>query len=216
MESFLSCKPLRRTVELDKTDIAILRCLQTDCRMSFRDIAGEVGVSVPTVSARVSTLEQLGVLRGYRAQIDPGSLNEVRLVLLIKCKPQALEAVAEKISEFNEVRTAQIMRGSRILAEAVFADQKGINEFLGKVSEISDLVDYDHYVSMRVVKDEPAALLSDSLTVDLICFQCKGPIKGEPIKIRMDGRDHYLCCRSCERLYIGKYERLKSRAKVVS
>jgi len=216
MKSFLSRKSLMKTVELDKIDVAILRCLQRDCRMSFRDIAGEVGVSVPTVSARVSTLEQLGVLRGYRAQIDPGSLNEVRVVLLIKCKPQASEAVAEKISEFDEVRIAQIMRGSRILAEAVFADQRRINEFLGKVNEISDLVDYDHYVSMRVVKDEPAALLSDSLTVDLICFQCKGLIKGEPIKIRMDGRDHYLCCRSCERLYVGKYEKLKSRAKAVS
>ncbi len=54
---------------------------------------------------------------------------------------------------------------------------------------------------MKRIKEEPCAIITDRFQTTLICFQCRKVIEGEPIKLKMDRRDHYLCCRSCERLY---------------
>lgn len=56
--------------DLDRS-IALL--LQENARLSFSDIAEQVGASVPTVSDRVRRMEEAGTIRGYHAHVDaPG------------------------------------------------------------------------------------------------------------------------------------------------
>lgn len=54
---------------LDELDRAILACLQADARQSYRVIAPQVGTSVPTVSARIRRMEELGVIAGYTVRL---------------------------------------------------------------------------------------------------------------------------------------------------
>lgn len=197
-------------MDLDPTDIAILRVLQRDARASFRDIAKRVGVSVPTVSARVATLEQLGIVKGYRAHLDPERLDETSVLLVIKARLQAVEDVAVALSKFDWARRVFVARSGRILVDATVADHADIDGILEAVGNLPHVIDCEHFVTVRAIKEEPRAVVADGLTATLTCFQCKGPIKGEPIKVRMDGRDHYLCCHSCEKLYVERYERLKA------
>lgn len=199
-----------RALDLDETDIQILRCLQEDSRASFRDIAKKIGVSVPTVSARLATLEQLGIVKGYRAFLDPERLNETSVTLVLKAKLQNTEEVAKELAKLDGVRRVTIARSGRIIADATVVDRRDIDVLLECVASLPDVVDCEHFVGVRTIKEEPRAVLADSLTTTLICFQCKGPILGEPIKLRMDGRDHFLCCHSCERLYLEKYKKLKA------
>ncbi|CAN5543927.1 Lrp/AsnC family transcriptional regulator [soil metagenome] len=56
---------------LDRIDHHILSLLRTDGRMSHASIAKQVGLSGPAVHERVRKLEQLGVIAGYTAVIDP-------------------------------------------------------------------------------------------------------------------------------------------------
>jgi DNA-binding Lrp family transcriptional regulator len=60
---------------IDRHDLAILRLVTKDARMSQRRIAREVGMSAPAVAERLARLERIGVIRGYRALIDPGALG---------------------------------------------------------------------------------------------------------------------------------------------
>ncbi len=55
---------------MDKTDIKILQLLQKNARMSVKDIAKEVYMSSPTVSARIEKMEKSGIIMGYHAQVD--------------------------------------------------------------------------------------------------------------------------------------------------
>lgn len=199
-------------MELDRLDIEILRSLQADARLSYRDLSKRLGVSVPTVSAHVHTLEQLGILRGYHADIDPGRLQESTVVLVVRCTPPATAEVAEALAAIPEMRGVQRARGPRVLAVAVVREGQDIDSLLDRISRVANVVDYEHYVVTSVAKYEPLAIVTEGLSTTLICFQCKGPIHGEPIKLRMDGRDHYLCCNSCERLYLEKYTKLKAAA----
>lgn len=200
-------------MDLDRIDVEILRALQEDARRSYRDLAQRVGVSVPTISARVATLEELGILNGYRATVDPERLGQVSILFAVKCHPAKAEPVGTALASMAEIRWASRTRGSRILAEAVLNDESLLNLLLEKIESLDGIVDYDHYVSTKRLKEEPRAVLSDRLRTTLICFQCRKVIEGEPIKLKMDGRDHYLCCRSCEKLYTERYAKIKAAAK---
>jgi Lrp/AsnC family leucine-responsive transcriptional regulator len=60
---------------LDPTDAAILKALENDARMSYNELAEEVGLSKTPSWARVRELERQKVITGYRAQIDPSRVG---------------------------------------------------------------------------------------------------------------------------------------------
>jgi DNA-binding Lrp family transcriptional regulator len=55
---------------LDKFDIAILKELQADGRLTNAELAQRVGLSAAPCWRRVRALEESGYIRGYRAEID--------------------------------------------------------------------------------------------------------------------------------------------------
>ena len=55
---------------LDKFDLAILKALQADGRLSNAELAQRVGLSAAPCWRRVRALESAGFIRGYRAEID--------------------------------------------------------------------------------------------------------------------------------------------------
>src|ERR1700756_841791 len=55
---------------LDRYDIALLSELQRDARQSNADLAARIGLSPAPTWRRVRRLEDLGVITGYRAEID--------------------------------------------------------------------------------------------------------------------------------------------------
>lgn len=55
------------SVDLDAVDQQLLQLLREDARLSYRELSRRVGVSTPTVAAKVRRLEALGVIQGYRA-----------------------------------------------------------------------------------------------------------------------------------------------------
>ena len=55
---------------LDKFDLAILRELQTDARLTNAELAQRVGLSAAPCWRRVRVLEEEGYITGYRAEIN--------------------------------------------------------------------------------------------------------------------------------------------------
>jgi Lrp/AsnC family leucine-responsive transcriptional regulator len=55
---------------LDRFDIAILRELQADARLTNTELAARIGLSAAPTWRRLRRLEELGVITGYRAEID--------------------------------------------------------------------------------------------------------------------------------------------------
>lgn len=55
---------------IDETDRQILNLLMKNARISYADIAKEVGMKSPSVIDRIKRLEQLGIIKGYSADIN--------------------------------------------------------------------------------------------------------------------------------------------------
>ncbi|TLZ64557.1 MAG: winged helix-turn-helix transcriptional regulator [Methanobacteriota archaeon] len=199
-------------MKLDRTDVEILRALQEDARLSYRQLARRVGVSVPTVSARVANLEQIGVLTAYRAVVDANRLRQTRVVLLLRCVRGTEDSVGAALSALNEVRWTIRTEGSRIIAEAFLSAPGLISQFVRKARGLPGVRSVEHHVAQKGFKDAPRALVSEGLIAILQCFECGRVIEGDPVRWKMDGRTHYLCCTSCEKLYKDRYLRLKAGA----
>ena len=121
---------------VDETDLAILRLLQTDGRATHAAIGKAVGLTGPSVYARIKRLERDGIIRGYTALIDPAALDQglvaiVRVSLkasadeqepfesIVGADPQVLEChdVDGEDSYILKVRTASPQTLRRLLAD---------------------------------------------------------------------------------------------------
>lgn len=60
---------------LDRIDFAILEHLQNDARLSNKELAGHVGLAPSSCLERVRRLLGSGVLRGFRAEVNPRALG---------------------------------------------------------------------------------------------------------------------------------------------
>ncbi|MGL5715685.1 MAG: Lrp/AsnC family transcriptional regulator [Paraclostridium sp.] len=62
---------------MDITDYKIIEILQTDGRISMKDLGKIIGLTSPAVSERVKRLEESGVIQGYKAIVNPDKLGRV-------------------------------------------------------------------------------------------------------------------------------------------
>ena len=60
---------------LDRIDYEILALLQNNARISNKEIARKVGLAASTCLVRIRILQSSGVVTGFHAEIDPGSLG---------------------------------------------------------------------------------------------------------------------------------------------
>jgi Lrp/AsnC family leucine-responsive transcriptional regulator len=81
---------------LDPVNVQLLTELQHDPRIPMAALARRVGMSSPAVTERVRRLEESGVIRGYRLDVNPAALG-LPLTAFIRVRPNAgsLPKVAE-------------------------------------------------------------------------------------------------------------------------
>jgi DNA-binding Lrp family transcriptional regulator len=199
-------------MNLDDVDRKILRELQRDGRASFRDISSRIDVSTPTVSSRVQAMVDVGLIKGYSTLLDAEMLGQVSVALLIEAKPSDLDKVVEKIKDEEIVRQIYVLSDSRILCILAFYNQVKYQRFLESLAQVPEITSMDNSMVMRVPKESPRASLTDEAGLMIRCYYCGHMMKDEGVKIKLDGKYHYLCCSVCERLYREKYEKLKKSA----
>jgi Lrp/AsnC family leucine-responsive transcriptional regulator len=90
---------------LDRRDLDIVAALQEDARATYADVGARVGLSASAVHDRVRKLEQQGVIRGYRAVIDPEAIG-LFVTALISVSPldaRQPDDLPERVRELDEV-----------------------------------------------------------------------------------------------------------------
>ena len=64
-----------RAIDLDDVDRRILAVLHADARIPNSALADAVGIAASTCHGRVRRLQDLGVIRGFYADIDPAAIG---------------------------------------------------------------------------------------------------------------------------------------------
>jgi len=66
---------LKTNRRVDETDWKLLSELESDARQSFSELGRKVGLSQPATAERIKNLEALGIIRGYRVEVDRTKLG---------------------------------------------------------------------------------------------------------------------------------------------
>jgi DNA-binding Lrp family transcriptional regulator len=98
---------------MDAIDDQIVALLREDARRSFQNIGARVSLSAPAVKRRVDRLETDGVIRGYSAQVDPGTYGwDTHAVVALYCEGRmAAREVREVVAPHPEVSAAYTVAG---------------------------------------------------------------------------------------------------------
>jgi Lrp/AsnC family transcriptional regulator, leucine-responsive regulatory protein len=122
-----------KDIALDETDRQIIGELGKDGRMSFAELGRRVSLSSPAVTERVRRLEQIGVITGYRAEIDPRALG-YQLTAIVRVKPavRQLSKIAELAADIPQIEECL-----RITGEDCFY----MKLHLGSIEELPSVLD---------------------------------------------------------------------------
>ncbi len=131
---------------LDDTNRRLLDALVEDPRASAAELARKVGMSAPAVRERVARLEQAGVIRGYRVDIDPAALGlPVSAWVRVRPGPGQLPKVADLANRTPEVSECHRISGEdcfllKIHVPAIDALGGVLDQFLMYGQTISSII----------------------------------------------------------------------------
>ena len=154
----------------------------------------------------------VGLIKGYSVLLDSEMLGQISVALMIESRPSDLEKVVERIKDDEIVRQIYTLSDSRILCILSFYNQMKYQRFLETLAQVPEIMKMDNSMVLRTAKESPRAALTDEAGLLIRCYYCGHVIKDEGVKIKLDGKYHYLCCSVCEKMYREKYEKLKKSA----
>jgi Lrp/AsnC family transcriptional regulator, leucine-responsive regulatory protein len=98
---------------MEKLDQAILSLLARDGRMSYTDIGKETGLSTSAAQQRVRRLEQRGVIKGYRAVLEPEELdlNVTAFVAIKPFDPSQPDDAPQRLEHLNRIVSCYSVAG---------------------------------------------------------------------------------------------------------
>ncbi len=107
-------------LKLDEKDLAILALIQENSTLTAKQIAKKINAPITTVFAKTKRMEDLGVIKEYRAVLAPEKLDSGTAAFILASvsyrakaddMPISQRTVAEEISKFPEVQEVHIITG---------------------------------------------------------------------------------------------------------
>ncbi len=140
---------------IDQLNWKILEALQKNARQSFAEIGRTVGLTSPAVAERVKRMEDLGIIKGYKAEVSYHKTgHQLKAVITLRAFMGRLKPFLEKVKEFKEVINCYRITGNEnIIMEVVLYDQKHLEEFIDKVITYGET--RTHIILSNVVEHGP-------------------------------------------------------------
>jgi Lrp/AsnC family transcriptional regulator, leucine-responsive regulatory protein len=162
--------PPAPTVEVDESDLALLRALASDARQSQRSLARTIEMSAPAVADRLARLERSGVIRGYRVDIDWAALGyPVVVYLAVTAGPGVdLSEIIKAIRALPEAEAMSVVTGGMdLLVRLRVRDHAHLRELLlTQIFKINGVQRTETFLSLADVESAnfTAALLGQMST----------------------------------------------------
>ena len=118
---------------LDPVNRRLLALLGDDARTSVAELARQVNMSAPAVRERLGRLEQAGVIRGYRVDVDPAAIGlPVAAWVRVRPGPGQLPKIADLAR-----RSPQVSECHRVTGEDCFYMELHVRS----IEELEELID---------------------------------------------------------------------------
>ncbi|MFD1953493.1 Lrp/AsnC family transcriptional regulator [Paenibacillus thailandensis] len=118
--------------EIDDIDRKIIQALNKNGRISYTDLAKDIGLSRVAVQARINALMENGVIERFTAVINPEKIGiNVSAFFNVEVEPKHLHEVADKLAEDPFVTSLYHMSGpSKLHMHGLFKSNHEMEVFL--------------------------------------------------------------------------------------
>lgn len=125
--------------KIAEKDLRILNLLQKNCRMTAKDVAQTIDSPVTTVFAKIKRMEELGIIKDYKAVLDAQKLNRGTTAFILASVSYRLKEgaalsqrkIAKEIAKLPEVQEVHIITGDwDILIKVKEKDVGAIGKFV--------------------------------------------------------------------------------------
>lgn len=146
--------------DIDDLDRKILQLLERNARITNKELAKQLELSITPVFERVKKLERRGYIKKYVAVLDHEKLDKGMVVFLhIKMQAHNHESIARLMTEaqkLDEVMECYHVTGDTdFLMKVLMPDMKAYEEFvLNKLTKITGIGNINSAIVMSTVKQK--------------------------------------------------------------
>jgi Lrp/AsnC family leucine-responsive transcriptional regulator len=121
--------------ELDPIDRKIIRILLKNARTPVKEIASQVFLSSPAVSARIDKLEKAGIIRGFHAEVDYHRFGyHIKAFINLEVAPNQKQEFYPYIQGIDNVVECNCVTGDySMLIETVFQTTEQLDHFINEL-----------------------------------------------------------------------------------
>ncbi|MBO9203345.1 MULTISPECIES: Lrp/AsnC family transcriptional regulator [Niastella] len=147
---------------LDQIDTQILDLLQHDARVTTKELADKLGLTITPVSVRIKKLEEAGYIKRYVAILDRDKVGKSLIaftsIQLREHSQTALRNFEQKSVKFKEVMECYRLTGNfDFLLKIAIRDMKEYNDFLmNKLATLPNIGSVQTYFVLSEGKSETA------------------------------------------------------------
>lgn len=121
-------------MKITDTDIKMLNILTENGRISYVDLAKEVGLSRVSVRDRIHQMQECGIIENFSVVINSEKVGKnVSAFFEVDCEPTTLVSVAEHLAENPKVASCYQMTGpSTLHMHVLVEDFRSLEHFINE------------------------------------------------------------------------------------
>lgn len=152
-------------MKIDSFDKRILTLLANDGRMSWRDLADAIGLSLTPTIRRVRHLEEIGLIQGYGAKLNEAALaGQMSVMVHVSLMTQSSDAMTrfdQAVIALPEVMECFLMTGdSDYMMRVVVRDLDHYQRFVHAIANIEGINNIKSSFALKpiIIRKDPSIL----------------------------------------------------------
>jgi DNA-binding Lrp family transcriptional regulator len=143
-------------MNLDETDVKVLKALTEDARLSSRQIAKQSDISIGTALSRIKRMEEEGIIKGYTALLNQEKLGyELTVVTEITVSKGRLLEMENEIARIPNVCCVYDLTGlSDAAIIAKFKSREELSKFTKRLLSLPFVERTNTHVVLTTIKED--------------------------------------------------------------
>ena len=143
-------------MNIDETDAKILKKVLLDAKLSYRNIADQIGVSAPTVLSRINRLQDHQIIKSYSAIVDHEKLGyDLTAIIEVTALKGKIMEVEKAISKLPNVCAVYDITGlTDMIIVAKFRNRKELSQFVKRELALPAIERTNSHMVLITVKED--------------------------------------------------------------
>ncbi len=143
-------------MNIDETDAKILKKVLLDAKLSYRNIADQIGVSAPTVLSRINRLQDHQIIKSYSAIVDHEKLGyDLTAIIEVTALKGKIMEVEKAISKLPNVCAVYDITGlTDMIIVAKFRNRKELSQFVKRELALPAIERTNSHTGLITVKED--------------------------------------------------------------